>query len=285
MRLAVGHARRVVSRPSASTRARRSPSGNRSSGSTDAATRSVRQQVEGDVDHRHLALQIRGRWLLPAEACLELQERQRHAVAQAEHLAVEDPVPRQRGRRGDHLRELRADVVQVAAVEADLGRPACAAGRGCRRTCPPPRPAAPRRLSTSSSSATGEASIDFSGRNRAARPRSSAPSRARTAVLPRSPVSMPAHWTSAKVALERLGDGRLQMALAQPDAQLALRHLDHVLGGGGIAPRQQVAQDARSWPPVRAPRRSRRTRQPRPAGVGGSPSGSWPPPASSRPTA
>ena len=55
----------------------------------------------------------------------------------------------------------------------------------------------PSRLSTSASSATGEASIDLSGRKRtsSASPRRS--SRASAAVWPRSPVSMPVHCTSA----------------------------------------------------------------------------------------
>ena len=43
--------------------------------------------------------------------------------------------------------------------------------------------------------------------------------------------------------LERLGDGRLQQPLAQPDAQLPGEDLDHVLGGQRVAALQQIGED------------------------------------------
>ena len=51
---------------------------------------------------------------------LEGDERQDHAVAPAEDLAVEDAVPWQRLGGADDLGVARADVVQVARVEAHL---------------------------------------------------------------------------------------------------------------------------------------------------------------------
>ena len=68
------------------------------------------EQVERNVDDRHLCLHLRRR-VLAAEALLQLDERQRHAVTKREHLAVEDAVPWLRRGGGDDLRVAVADVV------------------------------------------------------------------------------------------------------------------------------------------------------------------------------
>ena len=62
-----------------------------------AVARTERERVEGDVDDRDLGLDRRRRRLAP-EPRLERDERQDGAVAPGEDLAIEDPVPRQRGR-------------------------------------------------------------------------------------------------------------------------------------------------------------------------------------------
>src|SRR5215212_5253429 len=76
------------------------------------------EDVERDVDHRNLAPDRRRR-RLPAEACLEGDERQDRTIAPAEDLAVEDPVPAETSGTLDDLRELVADVVEVAREEPD----------------------------------------------------------------------------------------------------------------------------------------------------------------------
>ena len=107
---------------------------------------------------------LRRRVLAP-EPRLELEERQHHAVLPGEQLAVEDPRPGQVAGARDDLRELAADVVQVARVEADLARRAGGAGRGSRRTCPRPRRSGPSRARISAASSAGEASMNLSGWN------------------------------------------------------------------------------------------------------------------------
>ena len=77
------------------------------------------EDVERDVDHGDLGPDRRRR-RLPAEPGLERDERQDGAVAPGEDLAVEDPVPGEAAGALDDLRELAADVVQVARVEPDV---------------------------------------------------------------------------------------------------------------------------------------------------------------------
>src|SRR5207244_12544424 len=69
------------------------------------------EHVEGNVDHRHLGLDG-GRRRLATEPGLQGDERQDGAVAPAEDLAVEDPVPGETAGPVVDLRELPADVVQ-----------------------------------------------------------------------------------------------------------------------------------------------------------------------------
>ena len=75
--------------------------------------------------------------------------------------------PGQVARALDDLRELAADVVQVAASRGGPRRRSGGAGRGCRRTCPPPRRSGPSRARISAASSAGEASMNLSGLNSA----------------------------------------------------------------------------------------------------------------------
>ena len=65
-------------------------------------------------------------------------------------------------RRRDDLRELAADVVEVAASTGGPRRPRGGAGRGCRRTCPRPRPSGRggARISAASSAGRGEHELE-----------------------------------------------------------------------------------------------------------------------------
>ncbi len=77
------------------------------------------QEVEGHVDDRHLGLDGRRR-RLAAEPGLQADERQDQAVAVGQDLPVDDAGPWQRPGGLDDLRELAADVVQVARVQAHV---------------------------------------------------------------------------------------------------------------------------------------------------------------------
>ena len=75
--------------------------------------------VERDEDAGHFGQQCGWR-LLATEPSLESLEWHRAAVLPGQQLAVEDPLPGQICGSRYHLGELAADVVKVAAVEADL---------------------------------------------------------------------------------------------------------------------------------------------------------------------
>ena len=82
------------------------------------------EHVPRHEDHRHGRQDV-GAGALPADARLEREERQHGPAALAvaaerEQLAVEDPVPGEVDRARDDLRVAVADLVEVAAVEADL---------------------------------------------------------------------------------------------------------------------------------------------------------------------
>ena len=97
--------------------------------------------------------------------------------------------------------------------------------------------------------------------------------RARAAVAPMSPVSIPARLTASERPLEGLRDGRLEEPLAQADPQLTRQDLDHELGCQWIAPGEQVGQESRPAAVGRTRPRWRRTRRPHRAGPAGR---SWP---------
>src|SRR5918994_1467209 len=84
--------------------------------------RAEREQVEGHVDHRDLGLD-RGRWGLAPEPGLEALEWQHQAVLPGEDLAIDHAGPTERPGGLDDLGELRADVVEVARIEAHVGAP------------------------------------------------------------------------------------------------------------------------------------------------------------------
>ncbi len=100
----------------------------------------------------------------------------------------------------------------------------------------------PSRVSTSASSATGEASIDFSGRN-------SASSAARKLVVARKLGRVPQvageHARPLDVGngpIESGSNARLQVPLTQADAQLARQDLDDRFRRLGVATLEQLAQ-------------------------------------------
>ena len=86
--------------------------------------------------------------------------------------------------------------LEVARVQPDVRR-ACGAGRGCRRTCPRPRPPGRGGVMISAASSAGDASMNLSGWNSASSASPSRSSRASSASRPTSPVSIPAHLTSS----------------------------------------------------------------------------------------
>ena len=96
------------------------------------------EQVEGDEGHRHL-LQELGADHLAAQSVLQLEEGPNPAVAECQDLAIEQDVVGQLAGRVDHLREGARHVVGRASRARSVPPP-CAAGRGCRRICPPPMP-------------------------------------------------------------------------------------------------------------------------------------------------
>ncbi len=78
------------------------------------------EDVEGDAHDRHLGPDGRRRGL-PPEPPLEGHERQDDPVPVGQQFAVEDPVPGQVPGAVDDLGELTGHVVQIAAVQPNLG--------------------------------------------------------------------------------------------------------------------------------------------------------------------
>src|SRR5450759_2675247 len=130
-----------------------------------------REQVEGDVDHRHLCEHLGSR-VLSTQSRLKSQERQHPPVGVGKDLAVQDTVP-----------------TGVARSVHDPGA-LIPSYLSSTQTC------GPRRARVSAASSDGEASMNRSGCMRRSRASPSRPSLASTAVSPMSPVSMPAQLTA-----------------------------------------------------------------------------------------
>ena len=204
-------------------------------------TRPDGEQIEGDVDHRNLGLDRRRR-PLAAESGLESQEGQDVAVGVGQDLAVQDAVPIHRPGRLDDLRELIADVVQVAAVEPDVGptavelrtnavvlvfHPDCRAQAGHDR----------------GSVLSGRSQHELDGMEQAQARFVEAFLRSQDGRLAGVAGQHQGHAHDRLGVVERFGDGRLQEPLAQADSQLPGQDLDDVLGGEGVAALQEGRQD------------------------------------------
>ena len=130
----------------------------------------------------------------------------------------------------------------------------------------------------SAASSAGEASMNLSGWNRAI---AASPSRSSRA-SDRRPADVagehPGPLDGVERPLERLGDRRLEEALAQPDPELAAEHLDDGAGrAAATTRREQRLEERRPWPRRPTPPRSPRTPRATSSRVG-SPAGSgaWP---------
>ena len=190
---------------------RRSRNGCRSRGATEIEPSqrdraAQRQGVEGHVDDRHLGEDLASEGFLRFRAVL-CSCRKGNTVP-----VFPSPGSRHRGcrpneARWQHARPPGTGVVTSLRSRLSRGalrRPPCAIARGRRRTCPRPRPAPAGGFSASASSSTGDGQHRFEriGTARGERCREASSTRQRSAVRPRSPVSMSAHCTSAERAVE-----------------------------------------------------------------------------------
>ena len=198
------------------------------------------KQIEGHVDHRHLGLDI-GRGFLPAEPPLQSKERQHAAVGVGQDLAVKNAVPIQRPSRFDDLRELLADVVQVAAVEPHLRPAAVELGADAVvLVLDPDRGAQARQHVGCVLSRRGEHELE-----RVEEPEASfvqASLFGEDGGLARVAGQHHGHSHVRLGPLERFRDGRFQQPLPKADAQLTRQDLDHVLGRQSVAALQQLGE-------------------------------------------
>ena len=157
---------------------------------------------------------------------------------QASDLPVQDAVPGLSGGRRKHLRELVADVIEVAAVEPDLAAQLVQLGADAVvLVLDPDRCRHPRqrlRLVRDRRREHARERVE-QGQRRGAQ--------LVVAGQDRGPADVAGEHAGPldgrEVALECLGDARLQVALAEADAQLAAEHLDHGPRGLRVATLQQ----------------------------------------------
>ena len=153
----------------------------------------------------------------------------------------------------DDLRELAADVVEVAAVEADLR-----SGAVQLRADAVVLVLDPDRRTQAAEDLVGvlgrrrEHELQRMEQRQLGRPRAGPP-RARTAVRPTSPVSIPAHLTRSSGRSKAWAMAASRQPLAQPDAQLAGEHLHDVLRRRAGRHRSQERPEDRAL--ARGPRR------------------------------
>ena len=198
-------------------------------------------KIEGDVDHRNLGLH-RGRGPLAAESGLQRQEGQDVAVGVGQDLAVQDAVPVQRPGRLDDLRELVADVVQVAAVEPDVGpAPVELGADAVVLVLHPDRWPQAGDDRGSVLGRRGEHELDWVQEAEARFVQALFPGE--DGGLARVAGQHQGHAHNRLRVVERFGDGRLQEPLAQADAQLPGQDLDHVLGRERVAALQRARED------------------------------------------
>jgi len=156
------------------------------------------------------------------------------AVRVGQNLAVQDAVPGQIASGLHQFRKLLADVVEVAAVQADLRTTAVELGSNAVVLVLDPnrRPQARDDLGRV---------LDRRGQHELDRVQETEAGRVQAVLLGENgrladvTGEHPRQLDRGLRSLEGLGDSRLEQPLAQPDAQLSGEYLDHVLGGQRIA--------------------------------------------------
>ncbi len=208
-----------------------------------ALARAECQGIEGDVDDGRLLLQLTAR-VLAAQPRLELNERQRHAVAEGEQLAVEDAVPGKAMGGRDYLRIALADLVEVAAEDTHLAALLVQLGANAVvLVLDPDRCAEPAQDFRLVGNRVGE--------HRLQRPEHRQLGSAKALVacqlggVTQVAGQHAGHLDVGQLGIERGRYGRLEMALAESDAHVAREDLDHRARHGRVAARQQRGQRSR----------------------------------------
>ena len=162
-------------------------------------------------------------------------------VGEGQDLAVQDAVPVQRAGGLDDFRELAADVVQVPAVQPDLGpAPVELGSHTVVLVLDPDGGPEPRQYVGGILGGRGQHELD--------RMEQPEPGLVQATLfgedgrLARVAGQHQRHAHGRLGPLEGLRDGSLQQPLAQPDAEFASQDLDDVLGGQGITAIEQTRE-------------------------------------------